>query len=102
MARKIVNGKPVPYMRGGVIYEHIYELTLYDNSENADFEIVFRKFKLLFPSTDYVYIHHTKDTLEDGTPKSSASFFILLSLAKTISKCQCGFFGVPSSNVSLV
>lgn len=79
MARKVDKlGNPIPYMRGKVIWEHIYEIELYEVSETAQFDIVFNLVKILFNDIEFVYIKHDKDTFEDGKPKKPHYHLLLV------------------------
>lgn len=70
MARKRdKNGNPIPYMRGGVIYEHIYEIELYSESDNARFDEVYQICQDIYYQADKAYIYHDKDIKEDGSLK---------------------------------
>lgn len=88
-------GNPIPYMRGGVIYEHIYEIELYEVSENAQFSTVFKLVRRLFPNVEYVYIKHDLDKFDDGTYKK-VHYHLLLNFPREKSiKRLAEQLGVP-------
>lgn len=58
-----------PYRRGGVIYEHIYEITCYDDSKNAQYDTVLKLLQYKYPNAQWVSAYHYKDKFEDGTDK---------------------------------
>lgn len=79
MARSLdAKQNPIPYRRGKVIWEHIYEITLYADSETANFEKVLQVIKEIYENIDYVYIYHDKDIKEDGTPKKPHYHLLLV------------------------
>lgn len=58
-----------PYIRGNVIYEHIYEIELYPVSENLQFDVILDRLQKVYVDILYVYAFHDKDLFDDGTPK---------------------------------
>ena len=67
-----------PYRRNGVIYEHVYEIILYKDSETLQFDKVFNQVKNCFPTVTWYWIFHDHDTKEDGTPKKEHYHLLLI------------------------
>lgn len=96
MARKKdKNGNPIPYMRGGVIYEHIYEIELYPESDNACFDVVYKIVCDKYQSSDIAYIYHDKDTKDDGTLKKPHYHLLIVFVREKSIKMLSKETGVP-------
>lgn len=100
MRKKDANGHALPHMRGKVIWEHIYEVELYEESENAQFDVILRKVLILYPDIDYAYIFHNRCKFDNGEPKKP-HYHLLLNFPREKSMNKLiQELGVPSQLVT--
>lgn len=57
-----------PHIIGNVIFESIYSIETYPESDNLQFDIILSRLKKEFPDTRICYAKHDHDVKEDGSP----------------------------------
>jgi hypothetical protein len=86
-----------PYKRGGVIYEHIYELTLYLDSKNAQFSTVLTRLVNAYPNMKYVYALHNMDATAEGMKKKE-HYHLLIVFPREVSMNKIIYIaGIPDN-----
>lgn len=87
-----------PYLKGGVIYEKIYEMTLYPDSTSYNHDEIIGYIMLDFQ--DWAYILHDKDTNEDTGELKKAHTHLLFRHSDRLSINSISKkYGVPVNDI---
>lgn len=57
-----------PHLRGNVIWESIYSIETYPESDNRQFDVILSRLNKSFPEARVCYAKHDHDVKDDGTP----------------------------------
>lgn len=69
--------KPNTRGKENVIYERIYEIVSYEDSENLNTDVIHKFILNKFPDAEYAYALHDKDVNDDGSAKKAHTHHLI-------------------------
>lgn len=87
------------YKRNGVIYERIYEIVTYEDSENLNTEVILKFIFNKFPNVEYAYALHDKDKTESNEAKKAHTHILLRFEREKSINALAKELGINSENI---